>query len=57
MSIDLYFKSVEEISFEKGTVGSNASIYHENFPDWESADVVVLSVMRIEEMLEMNLVI
>ena len=44
MSIDLYFKSVEEISFEKGTVGSNASIYHENFPDWESADVVVLSV-------------
>ena len=44
MELDLYFNSIDEITFEKGTVGSNASIYHESFPDWESADIVLLSV-------------
>jgi hypothetical protein len=44
MEIELYFSSLNEIEFNKGTVGSIASIYNAVFPDWESADVVVLSV-------------
>ena len=44
MELDLYFKPIENIDFQKGDIGSLADIHIENFPDWESADIVILSV-------------
>ena len=44
MELDLYFKPIENIDFQKGDIGCLADIYIKNFPDWESADIVILSV-------------
>ncbi len=44
MELDLYFSSVEKVTYENGTVGSNTQIYNEKFPDWEFADIVLFSV-------------
>ena len=44
MSLDFYFKPVEKIDFQKGTIGSKSDIFIKNFPDWDKSDIVILSV-------------
>ena len=44
MSLDFYFKPVEKIDFQKGTIGSESDIFIKNFPDWDKSDIVILSV-------------
>ena len=44
MSLDIYFKPLEKLEIENNTIGSFCEFYNVNFPVWEHADVVVISV-------------
>ena len=44
MNLDIYFQPIESIDVKKNTIGSICEIYNTNFPDWESSDIVLISV-------------
>ena len=44
MNLDIYFQPIESIDVKKNTIGSICEIYNTNFPDWESSDLVLISV-------------
>ena len=44
MNLDIYFHPIESIDVKKNTIGSICEIYNTNFPDWESSDIVLISV-------------
>ena len=44
MNLDIYFQSIDSIDVKKNTIGSICEIYNTNFPDWESSDIVLISV-------------
>ena len=44
MELDLYFKPLEAFEYGKGTLGFQSTIYINDFPDWEIADIVIISV-------------
>ena len=44
MNLDIYFQPIDSIDVKKNTIGSICEIYNTNFPDWESSDIVLISV-------------
>ncbi len=44
MELDLYFQPIENFEIQENTIGSKSDIYFKEFPDWESSDIVLLSV-------------
>ena len=44
MNLDIYFQPIDSIDIKKDTIGSICEIYNTNFPDWESSDIVLISV-------------
>ena len=44
MELDLYFQPLESFEIQENTIGSKSDIYFKEFPDWESSDIVLLSV-------------
>tara|TARA_B100000424_G_C22925776_1_gene492548 strand:- start:698 stop:1849 length:1152 start_codon:yes stop_codon:yes gene_type:complete len=44
MNLDIYFQPIDSIEVKKNTIGSICEIYNTNFPDWESSDIVLISV-------------
>ena len=44
MSLDIYFKPIQKLDIKNNSIGSFCEFYNVNFPDWEHADIVVLSV-------------
>ena len=44
MNLDIYFQPIDSINIKKDTIGSICEIYNTNFPDWESSDIVLISV-------------
>lgn len=44
MNLDIYFQPIESIDVKKNTIGSICEIYNTNFPEWESSDIVLISV-------------
>ena len=44
MNLDIYFQPIDSIDIKKNTIGSICEIYNTNFPDWESSDIVLISV-------------
>ena len=44
MNLDIYFKPIEKLDFKNNSIGSSCEFYDVNFPDWEEADIVILSV-------------
>ena len=44
MNLDIYFQPIDSIDVKKNTIGSICDIYNTNFPDWESSDIVLISV-------------
>ena len=44
MSLEIYFKSIHPIEFSKNSIGSIVDSHINSFPEWESSDIVFLSV-------------
>ena len=44
MNLDIYFQPIDSIDIKKDKIGSICEIYNTNFPDWESSDIVLISV-------------
>ena len=44
MNLDIYFQPIDSVDVKKNTIGSICEIYNTNFPDWESSDIVLISV-------------
>ena len=44
MNLDIYFKPIEKLDIKNNSVGSFCEFHDVNFPAWEEADIVVLSV-------------
>ena len=44
MSLDIYFKPIQKLEIKNNSIGSFCEFYNVNFPEWEHADVVVVSV-------------
>ena len=44
MDISIYFKPINKIEIENKTVGSVTNSYYLEFPDWESSDIIFISV-------------
>lgn len=44
MELDLYFQPLESFEIQENTIGSKSDIHFKEFPDWESSDIVLLSI-------------
>ena len=44
MNLDIYFKPIGKLEIKNNSIGSFCELYEVNFPNWEEADIVVLSV-------------
>ena len=44
MNLDIYFKPIGKLEIKNNSIGSFCELYEDNFPNWEEADIVVLSV-------------
>ena len=44
MDLSIYFKPIDKIETENKTVGSVTNSYYLEFPDWESSDIIFISV-------------
>jgi len=44
MDLEIYFKPTQKIEVSKNTIGSVIDCYISVFPDWESSDIVFLSI-------------
>lgn len=44
MNLDIYFKPIEKFEIKNNSIGSFCEFYEVNFPNWEEADIVVISV-------------
>ena len=54
MNLDIYFQPIESIDVKKNTIGSICEIYNKSFPDWESSDIVLISVDENLGLPELN---
>ena len=44
MNLDIYFKPIEKFEIKNCSIGSFCEFYEVNFPNWEDADIVLISV-------------
>ena len=44
MDLSIYFKPIDKIEIKNKTIGSVTRTYYTDFPDWESSDIVFISV-------------
>ena len=44
MDLSIYFKPIDKIEIKNKTIGSVTRTYYTEFPDWESSDIVFISV-------------
>ena len=44
MNLDIYFKPIEKLEIKNNSIGSFCEFYEVNFPHWEEADIVVISI-------------
>ena len=44
MSLEIYFKPIHSIEFSKNSIGSVVDSHVNSFPEWESSDIVFLTI-------------
>ena len=44
MDLGIYFKPIKKIESSKNTIGSIIDAFNFQFPDWQSSDIVFLTV-------------
>ena len=45
MDLGIYFKPIKKIESSKNTIGSIIDAFNFQFPDWQSSDIVFLTVL------------